>query len=132
MKNLLKKIFHNPFKHIPEKVKDAFHLKFPEALNVEWEVRNDIYEAVFYRDDIEFIAKISEDKGIVEYKQNLKLDDLPAGISTECIKNGEIMNAIRITRNSAILYEVIVRDKNLNRSVLLMDETGNLLESRDF
>lgn len=132
MKNLLKKIFLTPFKHIPEKVKEALHLQFPEALNVEWEVRNDIYEAVFYRDDIEFIAKISEDKGIVEYKQNLKLDDLPAGISTECLKSGEIMNAIGITRGSAIFYEVIVRDKNLDRSVLLMDESANLLESRLF
>ncbi len=132
MKNLLKKIFLTPFKHIPEKVKEALHLQFPEALNVEWEVRNDIYEAVFYRDDIEFIAKVSEDKGIVEYKQNLKLDNLPAGISTQCLKSGEIMNAIGITRGSAIFYEVIVRDKNLDRSVLLMDESANLLESRLF
>ena len=132
MKNLLTKIFRTPFKHIPEKVKEALHLQFPEALNVEWETKNDVYEAVFYRNEIEFIAKISEDKGVIEYKQNLKLDELPVRITEECVKSGEIMNAIGITRGETIFYEVIVRDKNLDRSVLLLDESANLLESRLF
>lgn len=132
MKNLLKKIFLTPFKHIPEKVKEALHLQFPEALNVEWESKNDVYEAVFYRNEIEFIAKVSEEKGVIEYKQNLKLDELPAPITAQCVKSGEIMNAICITRDAAIFYEVIVRNKNLDRSVLLLDDSAKLLESRLF
>ncbi len=132
MKNLLTKIFLTPFKHIPEKVKEALHLQFPEALNVEWETKNDVYEAVFYKNEIEFIAKISDNKGVIEYKQNLKLDELPAQITEECLKSGEIMNAIGITKGTAVFYEVIVRDKILDRSVLLLDESANLLESRLF
>lgn len=129
MNNLFNKIFHASTKQIPQKIKDSLILQFPEALNVEWEAKGKFYEAVFYVNDIEFIAKISEDSTIVEFKQNLKLNELPDFISAQCLKLGEIMNAIVIKRDKAVLYEVIVRDKNLDRSVLLLDERGKLLKN---
>ncbi len=127
MNKLLKKIFLTPFKHIPEKVKEILRAQFPDALNVEWDTKDGNYEAVFYVNEIEFIAKILVDKGIIEYKKNLRLDELPPHITTECLKSGEIMNAIAITKGTNVFFEVIVRDKKLERSALLLDESGKLL-----
>lgn len=130
MNKLLKNIFLTPFKHIPEKVKEVLRAQFPEALNVEWDFKNKVYEAVFYVNEVEFIAMISEGIGIIEYKQNLRIDELPAHITKECVSSGEIMNAIAITKEAAIFYEVIVRDKKMVRSALLLNESGKLLENK--
>lgn len=129
MNKLLKKIFLTPFKHIPEKVKEALYAQFPEALNVEWHSKKRNHEAVFYVNEIEFIAKISENIGIIEYKKNLKLDELPSHIAVECVKLGEIMNAIAITKGIDTFFEVIVRNKKMERSALLLDQSGGFLEN---
>lgn len=129
MNKLLKKIFLTPFKQIPEKVKETLLAQFPEALNVEWDSKKGVYEAVFYVKEIEFIAKISEDLGIIEYKKNLRLDELPSHLIEECIKSGEIMNAIAINKGADVFFEVIVRDKKMERSALLLDQSGKLLEN---
>lgn len=128
MNKLLKKIFLTPFKQIPEKVKETLLAQFPEALNVEWDSQKGVYEAVFYVNEIEFIAKISEDLGIIEYKKNLRLDELPSHLTDECIKSGEIMNAIAINKGADVFFEVIVRDKKMERSALLLDQSGKLLQ----
>lgn len=130
MNKLLKKIFLTPSKHIPEKVKEALYAQFPEALNIEWDFKKGVYEAVFYVNEIEFIAMISEDIGIIEYKQNLRLDEIPSHITKECVNSGEIMNAIAITKETAIFFEVIVRNKKMERSALLLNESGMLLENK--
>lgn len=78
---------------------------------------------------MEYIAKISEKKGLLEYKKNLKLDELPEVISDECKKSGEIMNAIANFVESELFYEIIVRDKDFNRSLLLLNKSGELLKS---
>ncbi len=128
MNKLLKKIFLTPFKQIPEKVKETLLAQFPEALNVEWHSKKGVYEAVFYVNEIEFIAKITEDLGIIEYKKNLRLDELPSHLIDECIKSGEIMNAIAINKGADVFFEVIVRDKKMERSALLLDQSGKLLQ----
>lgn len=130
MNKLLRKIFFTTFKHIPEKVKETLSTQFPGALNVEWDSKEGVYEAVFYMDEIEFIAKISEEKGIIEYKKNLRLDELPSQIIGECVKSGEIMNAIAITKGNSVFFEVIVRDKKMERSALMLDKAGKLLENK--
>lgn len=129
MKNTLKKIFLTPFKTIPEEVKAQLMHHFPDALNIEWETKKDIFEAIFYVTHVEYIAKISEKKGLMEYKRNLKLDELPEVISEECKKSGEIMNAIANDIESELFYEIIIRDKDFNRSLLLLNKSGELLKS---
>lgn len=129
MKNRLKQIFLTPFKAIPEKVKSRLTEHFPEALNIEWEKKKDNYEAIFYVNEVEHIAKISEKNGLLEYKKNLKLDELPEVVSDECKKSGEIMNAIANYLEDNLFYEVIVRDKEFSRSLLLLNKDGKLLKS---
>ncbi len=128
MKNAILKIFGTSTKLIPDNIISRLLNQFPDAINIEWEIKDDNYEAVFYMNDKEYIAKISKENEITGYKSNLKIEELPEDIKTECEKSGEIMNAIAIYTKSNHLFEIIVRDKEFNRSLLLLSKSGELLQ----
>jgi hypothetical protein len=128
MNNLFKKIFTTAPKTIPVSVINFLVNKFPDALNVEWEFKDGLFESIFYLNDVEHIAKISETKGITEYKINLNTSELPKEVSLSEDVQGEIMNAIAIHKETELLYEIIVRDKKLNRTLLLLNSSGELLK----
>lgn len=130
MKNPFAKIFKNSPKAIPEKVLTELNYHFPNAVNVEWEIKKENFEAIFYLEDVEHIAHISTDGMLEEYKKNLWLNELPRKITEECEQLGEIMNAILILREDKQFFEVIVRDSILKRKLFLFDETATLVSSR--
>ncbi len=127
MKNPFSKIFGNYPKPVPEPVKNELVKHFPSAINVEWEHKKNDYEAIFYLNDIEHIARISEAGELTEYKKNLWPDELPENIAAKSREWGEVMNSIAIFKPDASLYEVIIRDNLFKRKLLLFDEAGNLL-----
>ena len=132
MNNFFKKIFYSAPKTIPESVLKFLTSKFPEAINIEWEFKDGLFESIFYLDGVEYIAKISETKGIVEYKINLNPKELPEQLRSSQDIHGEIMNVIEIHRNNDLMYEIIVRDKKLNRTLLLLDSSGELLNWKKY
>ena len=71
MMNLFSKISNSPTKNIPEVVKNQLQTQFPNAKNIDWEQKEEIYEAVFHIKDIEYIALISGTGELVENKKNL-------------------------------------------------------------
>jgi hypothetical protein len=129
MKNSFMKIFRSHPKPVPPAVKDELHSHFPAAINVEWEIKKNYYEAIFYVEDVEHIAHISEDGILLEYKTNLWPADLPLPIAEKSREWGEIMNSIAITRKGSKFFEVIIRESNFKRKLLLFDESANLISS---
>lgn len=128
MKNSFLKIFGASSKKIPENVKEQLLKQFPEAINIDWDKKDDLYEAVFYLNETEYIAKISEEDGLTGYKKNLKADELPPEVIAESETHGEIMNAIAIYTRANHFFEVIVRDREFNRTLLFISKSGELLE----
>jgi hypothetical protein len=122
-------IFKSQKKSIPDAVKSLFAEKFPDAKNIEWEKKKSAYEAIFYLNDIEHIARFSEDGLLVEYRKNLWPDELPENIKTAGATFGETMNGIIIYRGEEILYELIIRDEKLDRYEYLFDKNGEVLKS---
>ena len=123
-------IFKSQKKSIPDTVKSLFADKFPESKNTEWEQKGTVYEAIFYLNDIEHIARFSG-KGILEeYRKNLWPDELPENIKTKGASFGEIMNGIIIYRGEDILYEVIIRNEKLDRFEYLFDKKGDVLKTK--
>ncbi|GAB1454387.1 hypothetical protein MASR2M47_44430 [Draconibacterium sp.] len=122
-------IFKSQKKSIPDKVKSLFADKFPDAKNIEWEKKVAVYEAIFYLNDIEHIARFSENGLLVEYRKNLWPDELPENIKTTGSTFGETMNGIIIYRGEEILYELIIRDEKLDRYEYLFDKNGEVLKS---
>ena len=130
MKNLFSRIFGNQSKSIPEIVGKKLELTFPNALNIEWEKKGEMYEAVFYVDDVEHIALISKTGSLIEYKKNIWLEELPEVVKTGGNALGEIMNVILIYHGEEVFYELIIRNHKLDRFEYLFDNTGVALRTK--
>ncbi len=122
-------IFKSNSKKVPGEVKKQLEKCFPNAKNIDWEVKNDTCEAIFYLNDVEHIAKISKDGILREYKKNLWPDELPGIIKNAGFAFGEIMNGIVIHRGEEVLYEVIIRNEKLDRFEYVFKENGEKVSS---
>lgn len=127
MKNPFKNIFTSQSHSVPEKVKKHLYHFFPGAVNVEWGKNGEDYEAIFYMDEMEHIVKITAKDGVCQIKKNLKFADLMKKIRDMAATYGEVMNVISIFSDRKITYEIIVRDENLKRSMVLLNSEGQLL-----
>jgi hypothetical protein len=130
MKLDISKIFASPLRKIPTVVKDKLNEKFPNAINIDWEKKEELFEAVFYVNDIEHIAVLNAHGNILEHKKNIWPDQLTGNILNECLNKGEIMSVICIEKNDESLIEVIVKDENFNRTVFVFNDQSALVESR--
>jgi hypothetical protein len=112
----------------PKKVRENLLKKFPQARSIEWVRNSDNYEAVFYDDNLEKIARFSKDGTLREYRINIRPEALesflPENILRLASSEGEIMNCISVHNNDSLLYEFIVRDKSLVRYLLVITSEG--------
>jgi hypothetical protein len=130
MINFFAKIFKSSPFSPPEEIINALKDKFPDVINIEWNKSGDSYEAIFYKDNIEYIANFDKDGELKVYKMFLPEGFLPGNILDIVRKKGELMNAVMINKGNSITYEIIFRDTNLVRSVMLLNEKGAVLEER--
>jgi hypothetical protein len=125
-KNILSDKLTNP----PEEVKNHFFDFFTNPFNIDWYAEEDYYEAVFYEDDLEKIAKYDTEGNFVNVKTNIQVDQLPQNILSIAQSHGEIMNTIIISNSSETYYEIIFRDKELSRYELLLDRDGKIVSNQ--
>jgi len=127
-----KKLFSPPGVKVPDEVKDAFCEQFPDAVNPDWSAAGVMYEAVFHLSDIEQIA-LMDDKGVLrKLRINLSIDQAPEVVIAAAVQTCELMNAIKVTREGKVFYEIIARDKDLNRYQILISEEGALIKREAF
>jgi hypothetical protein len=112
----------------PEILQKALFKNFEQAINVEWQLRNNRYEAIFYIGTIEYMAIFSKAAELEEYKMFLPVEYLPASIRQQIESKGEIMNVLLINKGNKILYEAIVRNEKKIRKLILMTNTGSTLQ----
>lgn len=68
-------------KDLPEKVKSAFALKFPNASKVKWDKENDKeWEAEFKMDSKEYSTNFDLDGNWMETEYEISLNDLPEAV----------------------------------------------------
>ncbi len=113
---------------VPQPVMDQFELEFANPLNPEWTKSSDAYEAVFYLEELEHIARYAANGNRSCLKINLPLDRLPEAVKNAAEAEGELMNAICIDCENQQKYELIVRDAALNRFFLLLTPSGEVTE----
>ena len=114
----------------PEIVGRSFDEKFPEAINVEWFQTEELYEAVFYDNDIEKISRFSPEGDWIETRTNLDIEVLGNGIKETAEQHGEIMNAILIEQHDGEKYEVIISDRQLKRFLLILSRSGEVISNQ--
>jgi hypothetical protein len=108
----------------------SFQENFEGAVNVEWFNRTDSYEAIFYKNNLEYIAIFSLTGFLMEYKQSLSLDYLPEAIKKIALSKGEIMNSVIRNKGNTLEYELIVRDKQQDRHLLVLSDAGFINEQK--
>ena len=126
MKSLFKYILKGRKNNPPLKVLEAFKLHFGNSLNVDWEKMKNEFEAIFYYQNIEQIARFSSSGELISIKRNLTLQNLTDDVADIASSFGEVMNVIEICANGVTNFEIIYRDKDLIRYSLLLDEKGNV------
>ncbi len=127
MKNILSKIFRFSNVLLPEAVKDSFQEKFGNSINVEWLQTDDFYEAIFYFEEIENIAHFDSRGKLLNLKKNMSIHSIPNHIKEKASQHGELMNVIEISEEGVVGYELIIRDEDLIRFSLLLNENGGLI-----
>lgn len=130
MKNFLRNVIKGNGIIPPPKCEQAFHQSFEDALNVDWYDKNGGYEVIFYKDKLEHIAQFNLDGSLLEYSLNIPEGYLPEIIKESIDSKGEIMNSVMRNRGNTVEYEIIVKDKELNRLLITFSNIGELLEER--
>jgi len=108
----------------------SFNENFEDAINIEWFKKENNFEAIFYKNNLEHIAIFSLTGILMEYRLNLSADFLPEPIKNIVLSKGEIMNYVMRNKGNKIEYEVIVRDKELNRKLITLLDIGVIIEEK--
>ncbi|NCA86001.1 MAG: hypothetical protein EOM83_10560 [Clostridia bacterium] len=111
----------------PQYVANVFETLFPEAVNVEWYVNTQGFEAVFHHNQREMIAMLSANGELLETRHNLPAAEAPAVVKPALTPESELMNVIRVEKNAEVTFEIIYRNQKLDRFVMLIGEQGNIL-----
>lgn len=130
MKNFLNNVLTGNSINPPESCMQAFNLNFGDAVRTDWYRNGNGFEAIFYRDNLEHIALFTQEGTLLEYKANLPEGYLPEILKSRMEARGEIMNAVLRNKGNLIDYEVIVRDRDLNRFLITVSGSGQILEEK--
>ena len=130
MKDFIKKVIEGNRISPSEVCGQSFNDNFADAINVEWLSKEGNYEAIFYKNSLEYIALFSLLGVLLEYRQNLPPEYLPEPIKKLALSRGEIMNAVLKNKGNMLEYELIVRDKLLKRHLIVITDMGVLKEEK--
>ncbi len=124
MEDIFKKLFKVGAKKPNSKVVNSLNSFFPNAVNVEWTRSNTEWEALLHDGDMECIVKFGDGGDVLETRRNYTLDRLTQTINSLVPKGDELMNVIEISKKGVLKYEFIMRDGDLNRFVVLVNDEG--------
>lgn len=130
MRSLIKNLFLRRTLKPPDAVLRGFSGSFHDSINTEWSKTGKVYEALFYEQEIEKIARFDKQGNLIEIRTNISPSSLPEPAKTIAASRGEIMNAIIINRENNILYEVIVRKNPIIRILLLLNDKAEILSKK--
>jgi hypothetical protein len=127
MKRELMKLVEGVGIKAPKACTDSLELNFSRATNIEWHQIKSYFEAIFYQDNLEFIALFKADGELIEYRRVVPEGYLPFAIRQLVLEKGEVMDRVLVNRGNELYYEVIYRDQDLNRFVLLINDLGEVV-----
>jgi hypothetical protein len=108
----------------------SFNQNFKDTLNPEWFLKENHFEAIFYKENLEHIALFSLEGELIEYRLNLPHDYLPQPIKKLVADRGEIMSSVMRNKGNLIEYEIIVRDADMLRHMITISDIGKIIEEQ--
>lgn len=115
-----------PQQEIPSVVINAVMKKYPDARDLEWEVKGGVYEAEFDlgRDDYE--VWVNEGGTILKVEQEVQLSAIPAVVLNKVkadFKDARLDDAKRIEIGKKVYYEIEI-DETLGDQKVVYSDSG--------
>ena len=118
-----------PAGKVPSVVLNTVQAKFGNAIKIDWEKKNTLYEAEFKKDSTKYAAYIDAAGKLVMYKLDIKENELPAAVSATIHTkyNGyKIDDAEKIEKDGTTYYQVELESKGKKDVELVFSTDGNL------
>ncbi len=124
-----------PNSKVPSVVLNAVQAKFGNANKIEWERKDNLYEAEFKMDSVEYAVYIDPTGKLVLHKMDIKENELPATVSsiirTEYI-GYKIDDAKKIEKDGIAYYEVELEGKGKKDLKLNFSADGKLTPAMSY
>jgi len=120
-----KKRFRPHHSGAPDRIISSLESHFKGVSGVEWSRHNEMWEAIFFDEEITKIARFDDGGKLVEYRVNISPDSIPSPICEAATGEWEIMNCIAVYTSDRLDYELIVRNADLIRYQMWVDSLGN-------
>jgi len=121
-----------PQKDIPSVVLNAFMTTYPQATDVEWELKLNVYNVDFEIGKTDHEAWYDASGKILKHKEDIKINALPVAVS-EAVKkefpNYKLDDADKIEENGNVFY-LIELDGTPNDRILHVSPDGKILENK--
>ncbi|AEA42247.1 PepSY-like domain-containing protein [Fluviicola taffensis] len=111
---------------IPSVVINAVMTKYPNAKDLEWEVKNGIYEAEFDLDKNDYEVWVNTQGTILKVEEEIRNDQIPAVILAKVkaeFKDYKLDDSKRIEIGKSIYYEIEI-DGALGDQKVVYSEKG--------
>jgi len=132
VKDLFKSILNGSNSTPPESIQIAFNQMFKGASSVEWHLDGKYFESIFVYLGKEIICRFDKNSNWVETRINQTIEEIGKQITGKLDAFGEIMSSIRIEKPDGVLFEFVIRDKDMNRQIYFTNPNGDILEKKGF
>ena len=116
---------------VPSVVLNIFKQKFPKAVDVEWELKNQLYKVEFEIGHKDHEAWINSTGGIVKHKQDITANELPREVAasiSKSYKGHRIDDVEKIESNKKFSYKVELKTLSKEEEVVF-DQSGKVVET---
>ena len=118
-----------PADKVPSVVLNTVQTKFGTASKIEWEKKNNLYEAEFKKDSIEYAVYIDSAGKLVMHKLDINENELPTGVSAIIgaqYVGYKIDDAEKIEKDGVTYYQVELEGKGKKDLELVFSADGKI------
>ena len=128
MKKIFQHIFRNDNPEIPRIVEKNFKSLFKHANSIEWISSSNEYEALFYDKGIEKIARFSSNGSLIEVRVNHSPQDFDRFRLSPQYFESTIMNYIEINKEDSTFHELIIKQADFKRLLILLNNKYEIVK----
>lgn len=119
-----------PANEVPSIVLNTFKKTFPKALDVEWELKTNLYKAEFEINRKDQEVWINNEGNVIKLKQDILAKDLPKEVTasiSSSYKGYRIDDVEKIQKGSITSYKVELK-KGLTEQDVYFDASGKVVD----
>lgn len=114
-----------PQSQVPSVIANAFHVAYPQASDIEWELHGSLYQVEFEIDRADHDLWFDKEGNVVKHKQEIAIQDLPQAVTKTIQKDFSgyrVDDVDRIEENGVVYYRVELDGKPHDLKVTFSDK----------